>query len=476
MRTHIPIQRYAGSMAAFGVYGLPTFAGRRVSGRTLAILGIVGLLFTLYAFGVIDLAAMSGGGLVIGAGTTSAELGTKLARERQAHGTWLAGYKKDGGYDMPADKVTEFHTRNDALAELQKQYEVALQVERSAAENEAKLLPQGTIAANKGGAAEFKDGERIETKAQVDAAFKGAFGLHASTLAAIAKGGRGTVSFELNTNLKTLLQVTVHAPQADRQGTFASALYFGDVEDTFPHGSTTSKSVDYFIQTTDTDNAAAVAEGSAPTDSAFAWTLTTDPVETVSDWIPMTHEAIADNVGFQSTVEGMLARRLQKKSNNLILAGDGNTPNPTGVFIRTGFQTQAKGSDPAFDAIHKAITKVEVTGDAICNFIYAHPTDWQNMRLTRTVDGIYILGNPADSAPLNLWGIPVKKTTGIGSAGTAGVGDTSYAEVTEREGLTVEISTEHSTFFTERKVAVLLYRRFAVADHRPSAFATVTGL
>jgi len=56
------------------------------------------------------------------------------------------------------------------------------------------------------------------------------------------------------------------------------------------------------------------------------------------------------------------------------------------------------------------------------------------------------------------------------------VGDTTYAEVVEREGLTVEISTEHSTYFTERKVAVMMYRRFAVADYRPSAFATVTGL
>jgi HK97 family phage major capsid protein len=209
--------------------------------------------------------------------------------------------------------------------------------------------------------------------------------------------------------LKTLLQTTAHAPQADRRQDTASALYFGDTEDVFPHGSTDSKSIDYFIQTTDTDNAAAIAQGSAVTDSAFAWTGHDRSGRDGPDWIPMTHEAVADNVGLQSTVTGMLARRLQKKSNNYILAGDGNTPNPTGVFIRTGFQTQAKGTDPAFDAIHKAITLVNVTGDANANAIFAHPTDWQNIRLTRTTDGLYILGNPADAVAPNLWGLPVSR-------------------------------------------------------------------
>jgi len=409
---------------------------------------------------------------------TATELGAQLTTKRQEHGVWLAQYKKGDEYDMPAEKVGEYKTRAKELSDLQEAWRAADQLAKDAKDNEALLAPTGTVAANKSGEdIEHKEVTgSIETKAQLNAAFKSGLTANAETLDRIAKGGRGSVSFDLATNLKTLLAVTVHAPQADRRQDTASALYFGNVEDLFPHGSTGSKSIDYFIQTTDTDNAAAVAEGNAPTDSAFAWTLTTDPVETVSDWIPMTHESVADNIGLQSTVTGMLAKRLQKKSNNLILAGDGNTPNPTGVFIRTGFQTQAKGTDPSFDAIHKAITKVEVTGDAICDFISVHPTDWQTMRLTRTTDGIYILGNPADSAPLNLWGIPVRKTTGIGGAGTAGVGDSSYAEVVEREGVTVEVSTEHSTFFTERKVAVLLYRRFAVADYRPSAFATVTGL
>ena len=410
---------------------------------------------------------------------SATELGTKLTTERQEFAKWMNDHKAaDGAYDLNGDNLAEVNKRNAALSAMQNDLANQQAAEKAADDNAKLLEPTGRVVKDAPGSdVEHKEVVgSLRTKEHIDAAFKSAFAKNAPILDRIAKGGQGTVSFDLATSLKTVLSTSAHAPQADRRGTFASALYFGDVEDVFPHGSTGSKSIDYYIQTTDTDNTADVAEGSAVTDSAFAWTLTTDPIETVQTWIPMTHEAVGDNIGLQSTVEGMLARRLQKKSNNIILAGDGTTPTPTGVFIRTGFQTQAKGSDPAFDAIHKAITLVEVTGDANANAIFMHPTDWQNLRLTRTIDGIYILGNPAETAAKVLWGLPVYTTTGIGAAGTAGVGDTTYAEVVEREGLTVSISTEHSTYFTERKVAVMLYRRFAVADYRPSAFATVTGL
>lgn len=406
---------------------------------------------------------------------TSVELRATRAAKADEHAAFLAQFKTaDGGYDMPSDKVGEFQKRNDELTQLGKDYEQALEVERSAAATDALRAPTGRMV-KESGQPEFKAGDRIESKAHMTASFKAAFSGNPG-LRAIAEGKQGRASFDLNVDLKTVIATSVHAPQANRQQDTPSALFFGNVEDVFPHGTADSKSIDYFIQTTDTDNAASVAEGSAVTDSVFSWTLTTDPIETVQTWIPMTHEAIADNAGFQSTVTGMLARRLQKKSNALILAGDGNTPNPTGVFARSGFQTQAKGADPAFDAIRKAITLVNVTGDADANAVFMHPTDWQNVCLTRTQEGLYILGNPAGQVAHFLWGLPVYETSGIGAAGTAGVGDTSYASVVEREGVTVEVSTEHSTYFTERKVAVMLYRRFAVADYRPSAFAKVTGL
>lgn len=406
----------------------------------------------------------------------ASQLGLKLTAERKAHMDWLAGFKTAEGLDMPAEQIGEFHKRNDALAVLQKQYEDALLVEKSAAENELKLAPQGRLVAA-GGAGEKRDGSRIETKAGLDAAFKDAFRTHGATLEHLAKGGRGTVSFDLDVEHKTLIQLSNVSPQADRQGFAASAQYFASIEDLFMQGTTDSKSIDYYVETTYTNNAAAVADGSAATDSALAWTLSTDPVEEIQAWIPATRATLADNAGLQSIIQGRLALQLASTVSSNLAAGNGTTPNISGILDRTGIQTQAKGTDPAMDAIHKAITLVEVTGDAPVSAVCVHPTDWQGIRLTRTVDGLYILGNPSEAGPMQLWGIPVRKTTSFGNAGTAVVGAfNTYAQVFNRGPLSIELSTEHSTYFTERKIAIAMLRRLALAVYRENAFAKVTGL
>lgn len=410
---------------------------------------------------------------------TAAELASQLTTKRTEHTAWLASFKRDSGYDMPADKVGEFHTRNDELADLQKAWETATEVEKSAEINAAKLAPTGTIAANKGGApVESKDDGGINTKGQLDAAFKSAFTEHGPTLKDIANGARGTVRFELPVQAKTLVTLADHYPPAQREQTTMMAMYYGDVEDLYAPGTTDSNNIEYFVQTTDTNNAATVAEGSAVTDSAMVWTKVTDEVETIQAWIPVTREFLNDNAGIQSVVTGRLAMQVQAEFNQQILSGTGTTPQLWGAFIRTGFQTQAKAADPAFDAVGKAILKVQVTGDATPDAIVFHPTDWWNLKLTRTTDGIYILGNPGDSGnAFQLWGLPVRLSTGIGSAGTAGVGAfRTYAQIFNNGGVTVEASTEHSTYFTERKVALAVSRRASLVSYRPSAFCTVTGL
>lgn len=408
---------------------------------------------------------------------TSKDIGVKLANERAAAGVWLDGFKNaDGELDMPAEKVGEFHARNTALADLQKEYDDALIIDRAAAENALKLMPRGIES-------EAKDAPAgIATKDQVEKALLKSYADNRETLTRMAEGklANGSVHFSLAADLKTVLTTADYTSQATRLQTTGSALYYGDVEDLFQHGTTDAKNIEYYIQTTDTNNAAATAEGSAVTDSAFSYTLTTDEVETVQAWIPVTRESLSDDRFTMSLVSSRLALELQKVCSQIMLSGTGTTPIPWGVAVRTGVQTQAKGADPAFDAIHKAIVLVQVTGDSTPDAICMHPTDWQNLRLTRTVDGVYILGNPAAADEPTLWGLPVRQTIGVlanGAAGTALIGAFgSQAMVVTNGGLSVEISTEHSTYFTERKAAIAMSRRFAVAGFRPSAFAKVTGL
>lgn len=81
-----------------------------------------------------------------------------------------------------------------------------------------------------------------------------------------------------------------------------------------------------------------------------------------------------------------------------------------------------------------------------------------------------------DPGPERIWGLPVRITTAE-TENTALVGAfRPMAQVYEREGITVTVSTEHSTFFVENKVAILAEERLALACYRPAAFCTVTGI
>lgn len=404
---------------------------------------------------------------------TAAELQAQRDEKRAAAGAFLEAFKTaDGQYDMPTDKVGEFRKRNQEVDDLSKAWEAAVAAERDAAIEAVKAESMGRVVP------QVKDDRPagIQTKADLDAAFHKGLESNAETLKHLADGGKGTARFHIDADLKTVVTIgTSYATQPAQVGRAESALFFGDVEPYFPSGQTDSASIVGYIQTTDTDNAAAVAEVTAVTDSAFVWTPVTDEVEDVQTWIPISRNLLSDEPQMQSVITGMLAKRLQKKVSSYILTGTGTTPVPWGVFIRTGFQTVAKGADPVFDAVHKGLTAVRVTGDADPNLAVFHPNDWEGIRLTRTVDGVYILGNPTEVGPMRIWGIPVVVSTGM-TEGTGGVVDTSYTTIFNNGGLVVEVSTEHSTYFTERKLALSLVRRLGIFHYRPSAACTITGI
>ncbi|MEO5965216.1 MAG: phage major capsid protein, partial [Candidatus Limnocylindrales bacterium] len=126
----------------------------------------------------------------------------------------------------------------------------------------------------------------------------------------------------------------------------------------------------------------------------------------------------------------------------------------------------------------KAMVKVMTTGDADPTGHVINPLDWQDIRLLRTADGIYIWGNPSEAGPERLWGLPVRVTSAMTqNTGLTGA-FTPFAQVFRKAGagITVTVSTEHASFFVENKVAILAEERLLLAVYRPAAFCTVTGI
>ena len=295
---------------------------------------------------------------------------------------------------------------------------------------------------------------------------------------AVRTGGIGTKAEISGVNVKTLMsRAAGWAPESIRDAGFvpaASAPLM--VMDLIPMLPTSQAAVKYMEQTTRTNNAAERAEGATYGEAAFVLTERSVTVETVGVWLPVTDEQLEDEDEAADMIDSDLPLMVLQRVDSQALVGDGSTPNVRGVNNASGIQTQAKGADVTMDAIHKGITKVRVTGRAFPNAVVFHPNDWQDVRLTRTADGIYILGNPADAGPTTIWGLNVAQSDNQ-TENTAVVGDfANYARFRLRRDVLVEKTNSHGEDFIGGKVAVRAGIRCAFVWRRPAAFCQITGI
>lgn len=293
----------------------------------------------------------------------------------------------------------------------------------------------------------------------------------------VRTGGMGT-KMELNVELKTLMSRSAGwAPESLRDPGYVGAASAPImVLDLIPTSPTKQAAVKYMEQTTRTNNAGERAEGGTYGEAAFALTERSVTVETTGVWLPYTDEQMEDEEEAANMVDTELPLMLWQRLDLQALVGDGNTPNVLGINNKPSIQTQAKGADAVMDAIHKGMTKVRVTGRAFPNAVVFHPNDWQDIRLTRTADGIYILGNPQDPGPDRIWGLRVAQSDNQ-TENTAVVGDfANYSQLRVRRDVVIEKTNSHDTNFINGKQAIRAGVRCAFVWRRAAAFATVTGI
>ncbi|MFF8768499.1 phage major capsid protein [Nocardiopsis dassonvillei] len=293
------------------------------------------------------------------------------------------------------------------------------------------------------------------------------------------KGRSGKVGPEahLDISLKALLDTAGMDPEVTRTGRLVEMPQQAlAIIDLIPVGATGQSAVSYMEETTYTNNAAEIAEGGAYPEAALGLEERQSPVRKVGTFLPVTDETLEDEPRARSYVENRLPMMVRQRLGGQVLVGNGTAPNLRGLLNTVGVQTQAKGEDPSPDAIYKAMTKVRVTGKAVPGAVGINPTDWQDIRLLRTADGIYIWGSPADSGPDRIWGLPVALAEEL-PENTAVVGDwQGYSELVMRRGLDIQVSNSHEDYFTTGKQAIRADLRAALIFYRPSAFCTVTGI
>lgn len=291
---------------------------------------------------------------------------------------------------------------------------------------------------------------------------------------------------DLGFQQKTLVTSSNHATSAGPlvpydyrglldSGTLQRPLTIRDIITT---GATSTDAVEYAVVSSFTNNAAAVAEATASTgtsgqkpESALATTRATASVKTIAHWIPATKRALADAAQVRTLIDNFLRYGLEEELEDQIVAGDGVGENFTGLLNVSGVQTQAFTTDLLTTYLN-ARTKVRTVGRANPQAYLINPVDWQNASLLTNNQGGFYFGGPGEVAQPRMWGLPVVISEAI-TAGTALVGDFSYAVLWDREQLTVQASDSHSDYFTRNLVAVLAELRAAFGVLRPAALVKV---
>jgi HK97 family phage major capsid protein len=414
---------------------------------------------------------------------TVAELSTTLEQKRGELAQLFAKHKNDKGeYTADQGVIDEINRRNDELTTLGKSWDQARAM-ASAEEANAKameLAGKPHLPAPLPGAGGPNDqpqgwkslGQRVAEAKEYNAALPGRRRFMVDIDQVSLK------EFTDGAESKALMTTTAGwAPFIPRiPRVVLSAQRRPVVADLVPQDDTTASSIKFMEETTFTNNAATVAQGGTKPESALVFTERTQTIEKIATVLPVTEEQLDDVPQLRAVVDNRLTLMLQLAEENQLVNGDGNTPNLQGFLTKTGIQTQARGTDPTPDAIYKAIVLVQFTGFADATGVIINPTDWQNIRLLRTADGLYIWGSPADAGPERIWGLPIVRTPVI-AQGTALTGDFQmYSQIWRRMGMRIDVSDQHSTFFAENKLLIRLEERLNLVVYRGAAFAKITGM
>ena len=241
-------------------------------------------------------------------------------------------------------------------------------------------------------------------------------------------------------------------------------------------GATNSDTVDYNRQTAVSSGAAEVAEGSAAAESAIAFERVATSVQEVAHFVPVTRRALADASQLQTIVENDLLAGVVDRADTQVASGNGSGSNLTGIYNTSGIQTMALGGLTRADAVHRAMTLVQIAAGVLgeVDAVGMYPLDWQDLRLEKDGDGNYIFGPPSIPGPQSVWSKPVKASTVFtnGTPLTGMFADFSTAWIREAPSVYIGLNNDD---FTKRQVSILAEMRLAFAVKRPTAFVTITG-
>lgn len=288
------------------------------------------------------------------------------------------------------------------------------------------------------------------------------------------EGGSKSVRIQLERPLfetkTTITSSTTLVPPQRQPEIRSPAQRRMSVRDLLVNTPITSGSLEYVKETGFTNAAAPVAETVAKPESALTFSLVTGTVRTIAHWIPASKQVLDDAQQLKSYIDRRLLFGLQIVEEDQLLSGDGTGQNLTGLIpAATAYDTSMNiMGDTQLDKLRHGIRQLELSFHQPTGIVL-HPTDWEKIELIKDDNARYIFGDPKNGGSTNVWSVPRVTTPAI-AAGTFLLGDFGQGcELFDRQLATVEISTEHASFFTENKIAIRAEERLLLAIYKPLA-------
>lgn len=247
------------------------------------------------------------------------------------------------------------------------------------------------------------------------------------------------------------------------------------IRDLLTWGRVSTNSVEFWRETTFTNNAANVSENpaSGKPESTVAGTLVSAPVATIAHIMKASKQILDDVNMFQSYIDQRLRYGVLEKEEQQLLYGTGTGLEINGLHTQATAYSQPSGVDVTaetrVDRLRLAILQAELANyyaDGICLSL----VDWTNIELQKDTQEQYLFANPYGMMTPTLWGRPVVASAAmdtndflVGAFGTAAMG-------WDREMVNVAISYDDGDNFSKNMVTMRGEERIALTVMQTGAF------
>jgi HK97 family phage major capsid protein len=246
---------------------------------------------------------------------------------------------------------------------------------------------------------------------------------------------------------------------------------------------TTMQVVDFVRVVTPMSIASPVPEASLKPENQVTFASFSERVKVIATWIPATKQVIEDFTELMGFIQTTMPYYVDLEEEMQLLAGDNAGEDLHGIIPQAAafnaglLPFSAAQGWTKIDIIATAIAQINAAKEIDPTFVILNPVDWWGIRLTKSTFGTYIIGDPQSQVRPSLFGLDVVVTTTmpVGQF-LVGSGNPAAAEIRDRMGMQIEVSTEHASFFTQNLIAIRAEKRLCMVVKRPNSFISGTFL